>query len=312
MPQGTKWQWNSANDSWDHHAGRKSKGKGGAKPAPAGKDGSFPSYDAGSGNGAEGCLGGTFCIQSGRDPERACPVFPTSAWGTTTERPEKAQCKEKLVSKLDRLKKALDRKKDQWSQFRAQMREHREHLAKEHVRFDQEVAEIEAAITTTQTQLDRMLNGEPEEPAMETESNVDDLDKMLEEDQSKPITGNKTKKENDTATMEALRLAQLGQQQMAKQLMELQQQVLYMSAAFRPPNVGSPVLPARGPEQHPFTPVRNTSTVLPQQGPYIKEKAEPKDNAAPEDGKETTAINIEEMAAVELTVDASTSTLPLH
>lgn len=155
--------------------------------------------------------------------------------------------------------------------------------------------QIEAAITTTQTQLDRMLNGEPEEPAMETESNVDDLDKMLEEDQSKPTTGDKTKKENDTTTMEALRLAQLGQQQMAKQLMELQQQVLYMSAAFRPPNVGSPVLPARGPEQYPFTPVRNASTVPPQ-GPYIKEKAEPKDNAAPEDGKETTAINIEEIS----------------
>jgi len=71
-----------------------------------------------------------------------------------------------------------------------------------------------------------MLNGETEEPAMETESNAEDLEKMLEEDQSKAATADKNKKESDPATMEALRLAQLGQQQMAKQLMELQQQVL--------------------------------------------------------------------------------------
>lgn len=237
MPQGKQWQqWSNTNDSWDHNAGRRSKGKGGAKPAHAGKDGAFPSYDAGSGNGSgssqpagskdvelKDALTALFASNRAEIPKELAPFLQPQPGEQLQSDQKKLNAKRKLVSKLDRLRKALDRKKEQWSQFRAQMREH---LAKEHARFDQEVAELDDAITTTQLQLDRMLNGETEEPAMETESNAEDLEKMLEEDQSKAATADKNKKESDPATMEALRLAQLGQQQMAKQLMELQQQVL--------------------------------------------------------------------------------------
>ena len=306
MPQGKQWQqWSNTNDSWDHNAGRRSKGKGGAKPAHAGKDGAFPSYDAGSGNGSgssqpagskdvelKDALTALFASNRAEIPKELAPFLQPQPGEQLQSDQKKLNAKRKLVSKLDRLRKALDRKKEQWSQFRAQMREH---LAKEHARFDQEVAELDDAITTTQLQLDRMLNGETEEPAMETESNAEDLEKMLEEDQSKAATADKNKKESDPATMEALRLAQLGQQQMAKQLMELQQQVLYMSSAFRPPHVGSPVLPPRGTDQPPFTPIRNAA-IVPPQGPYVKEKVEPKENSSAVDGKEELPINIEEIS----------------
>jgi len=68
-----------------------------------------------------------------------------------------------------------------------------------------------------------------------------------------------------------------------------------MSSAFRPPHVGSPVLPPRGTDQPPFTPIRNAA-IVPPQGPYVKEKVEPKENSSAVDGKEELPINIEEIS----------------
>lgn len=191
--------------------------------------------------------------------------------------------KRKLVGKVDRLTKALSRKQEQWQSFRTQLREH---LCKEQARYDSDISEIMAAIDTTQAQLNRLMDGkDPEIVDMETQEHTEKpLEEMLGVDAPQAGTTKEpvqTQQMTDT-TAEQLRLAHAHQQQMAQQLQELQQQMIYMTSAMMPPNVNSPsTMPKPGASQTPFTPMRRST--LPK-GPYAKVEEPPKANA-PEENK---------------------------
>lgn len=109
--------------------------------------------------------------------QKSLPPFLQPQPGELIQNDQKIlSAKRKLVSKLDRLGKAFERKKESWQYFRAHMKEH---LTKEQARFDLEVIEIENAVVTTQGQPDWMMNGEAEDRTMEADPPEEDLEKLL-------------------------------------------------------------------------------------------------------------------------------------
>ena len=307
------WEWQDPAQGWDTaNAGRRSKGKDKGKGSAQAKDGGqFPSYDAGgtsgssapasSANGAKdldlrSALNDVFAQHNLDIPKelQAYLQIKPQQLGDQLQSDQKAlNAKRKLLSKIDRLEKAAERKKEQWHQFRAQMREH---LAKEQTRFDTEIEEIKAAMEQAQLQLDKLISGTDPDPNAETEETAMELEQALaltkDEKNHMFMTPIKNKEPKDPDTIEALRQAQLGQQQLAQQLQTLQQQMLYMTNALTP-TAGTPS-PSKGfdaPLQKPFTPVKPRH-IQPPGGPYTKVEP-PAKEATPKVPKENKMTDIE-------------------
>ena len=296
MPKDRTWQWPQTAQSWDNHQknANKSKGKGKAKESGGP---SFPNYD----HGVPSELSST--PSSSKDSDLKAALSAVFA-DRKLEVPQELQCylqpqpgdliqsdqkilntKRKLLGKVDRLSKALSRKKDQWQNFRAQLKER---LCKEQARYDADVQEIQLALDTTQAQLTRLMEGkELENAEMEMEEPQETpIEQMLGMDNVTQHTAATLQPMDSTA--EQLRMAHAHQQQMAQQMQELQQQVLYMSQMMMPPNVQSPsALPKTGQFQGPFTPMKTRAT--PPLGPYSKvedPKIETKEEKKPVDIEE--------------------------
>lgn len=186
--------------------------------------------------------------------------------------------KRKINARIERLKKALTRKDEQWAQFRADLKDH---LLKEQQRYEQEKQELQEALTQSQLDLDKMMRQEIIEPASKMEENTDPLDEL--------ITA-RTKKDGnaETATIlpEEIRKTQADHQMLMQQMGELQQQMMYMVQAFQPPMLGSPmragettplatptkVIGARRNALEPFA----RQSRREQDGPYVKTPPKPR------------------------------------
>lgn len=145
--------------------------------------------------------------------------------------------KRKLLGRVDRLKKAQERKKEQWQSFKLELKAH---LTKEQGRFEQEMTEINSAIEETQLELDKLLKGETKEEVIELDQDMDEFDQWLE-DTKKGANGEKP---NPSPTVESakekemdqvLRLTQENQRLLAQQIHEMQNQMTYMAQAIAPP-----------------------------------------------------------------------------
>ena len=153
MPKDRTWQWPQTAQSWDHQKNAsKSKGKGKAKESGGP---SFPNYDHGmpsesssppsssKDSDLKAALSAIFADRKLEVPqELQCYLQPQP--GDLIQSDQKIlNAKRKLLGKVDRLTKALARKKDQWQNFRAQLKEH---LCKEQARYDADVHEIQLAL----------------------------------------------------------------------------------------------------------------------------------------------------------------------
>ncbi len=290
-PRGAKdkSQWWNAGNSWDSTPA-KQKGKGHGKATQAAGS-SFPGYD--SSQGASSATSSTMpgikdidlkamlsavLEEHNMDVPKELQSYLQPPLGDQLSTDQKKlNAKRKLVTKLDRLGKAMTRKKDQWVAFRNQMKEH---LAKEKARYEQELEEIQTAIATTQSQLDLMMAGVDPEPSNQMEGVEQELEEMLQEGkEGKPQTEKTCQKAQDIDTLEALRQAQLGQQFMAKQLQDMQQQILLMTHSMKP-MIGSPQPAGHGTPgllQGPFTPMKTKAhAAATPKGPYAKVEVEDK------------------------------------
>ena len=285
MPRDQAQWWNS-NASWEG-APTKRKGKGNGKATSAATP-TFPGYD--SSNGASSAtssatpgpkdlkamLSAMLEEQTMEVPKELQSYLQPPLGDQLSSDRKKLNAKRKLVSKLDRLGKAMNRKKEQWMAFRTQMKEH---LAKEKARFDQEMEEIQTALATTQSQLDLMAGQDPDPPA-NMDGVEEEIEEMLDEGKGEKQPPAKTcQKPQESDTMEALRQAQLGQQLMARQLQDMQQQILLMTHSMKP-MVGSPLPVGHGSSgmfQGPFTPVKTKANgAATATGPYTKTEEEDK------------------------------------
>lgn len=291
MPKDRTWQWPQTAQSWDNHQknANKSKGKGKAKESVGP---SFPNYD----HGVSSELSST--PSSSKDSDLKAALTAVFA-DRKLEVPQELQCylqpqpgdliqsdqkilnaKRKLLGKVDRLSKALSRKKEQWQSFRAQLKEH---LCKEQARYDADVQEIQLALDTTQAQLTRLMEGkDPENADTEMEEPQEiPIEKMLGVDMTDAAQHPTATSQATDSTADQLRMAHAHQQQMAQQMQELQQQVFYMSQMIMPPSVQSPSAPPKaGQFQGPFTPMKTRCTT--PTGPYTKTEEPPKIDAKTE------------------------------
>ena len=153
--------------------------------------------------------------------------------------------KRKLAARIDRLKKAQIKKTEQWESFKKDMREH---LQKEHARFEKEQQELAQAIEETQTSLDKAMRGETapmeQEPMEEEEA---EFDKWLKDMGGKAPMENTREREVNAQMEAALKLAQEGQRELARHMHEMQTQMTYMAQAITAPKVDSPI---RTPHNH--------------------------------------------------------------
>lgn len=300
MPKDKPWNWSTPNHGWDNHQkhnANKAKGKGKAKES---NGPSFPNYDHGvpselssapsssKDSDLKAALSAVFADRKLEVPqELQCYLQPQP--GELIQSDQKIlNTKRKLLGKVDRLAKALSRKKEQWQSFRAQLKEH---LCKEQARYDADVQEIQLALDTTQAQLTRLMEGkDPENADMEMEEPQETpIEQMLGVDKSDLAQHSSATLQAMDSTAEQLRLAQAHQQQMAQQMQELQQQVLYMTQMMITPSVHSPsAIPKTGQFQGPFTPMKTRCTT--PTGPYTKteepSKTETKDEKKPVDIEE--------------------------
>ena len=278
----TPWTWQNNANGWE--TGKKPKGP---KPKGQGKGAesagtAFPAYDSGVSSESstaasskdkdkdmdlKAALAAMFAENKMTVPKELQTFFQPQLGEVIQSDQKLVNSKRKLLNKVDRLSKALTRKKEQWQQFRLQMREH---LAQEQSRYDSEIQDIQAAIDTTQAQLQQLMEGKDPEQSAEMEAEETVLEEMLDMDKTPAMT--KAMKQEAVNT-EELRVARAHQQQMAKQLQELQQQVLYMTNAMLAPTVQSPSAQARAnATQAPFTPMKTRA--VPPNGPYSKPEVE--------------------------------------
>ncbi len=180
--------------------------------------------------------------------------------------------KRKLAQRIQRLKQAQQRKEEQWTKFKEDMRNH---MVQEKERFETESKEISKALEETQTELDKALSGVQDIPK-ENEAEIVDVDLMeiFPEEENTKITGPKIDME------EMLKQSQAGQMMLAKQLGDLQAQMSYMAAMIQSPAVLSPSRPAM-----------EEALIVPEtpKGTSVKRNAlEPFSRAARGDGPYTT------------------------
>ena len=173
-------------------------------------------------------------------PSELQPYFQPKIGEMLQSDQKRLNTKRKFVAKLDRLKKAVTKKQEQWQAFRAAMREH---LAKEQSRFDTDMEELKAAIQETQASLDKMLQGGEEDHDMEDEPKETTLEEILQENDVTKQNKTEPKTEitvTNDAAWEELKQARMGQLQLSQQVQELQQQLLYVTSAIKTPMQGSP------------------------------------------------------------------------
>lgn len=284
MPKDKSWNWPTTANSWDNaNKAKPNRSKGKGKSEPAGP--AFPNYDIGTPSelsssassskdaDLKAALTAVFVENKLEVPKELQSYLQPKPVELIQSDQKLLNAKRKLLNKVDRLSKALTKKQEQWQSFRMQMREH---LAKEQTRYESEVQDLRAAIDTTQAQLAQLMAGKDpekiENAEMETEVPLEDL---LGTDVPVPtatLPTETTSSAMEDARMEELRLAHANQQQMAKQLQELQQQMVYMTAALMPPGVGSPSTIKPTALQNPFTPMK-TRAAAPK-GPYTKMEPE--------------------------------------
>ncbi len=244
MPQ-HKPQWWNSNVGWTGATPKKGKGNGKnqSKEAPGL---AFPGYDSSSGTSSasasapsgikEGELKAVLSAMLEEHrmevPKELQSYLQPPLGDQLSQDQKKLNSKRKLVTKLDRLGKAMTRKQEQWTTFRNQMKEH---LAKERARHEKELLEIQEAIAITQSQLDQMNSGEPLDLPAPMEAIEEELDAMLSDGKDeKKIPAMIETKTRESEAMEALRQAQVGQQLMAQQMQEMQQQILLMAQTMKP------------------------------------------------------------------------------
>ena len=283
----TPWTWQSNAHGWE--TGKKPKGpkqKGQGKGVESAGS-AFPAYDSGAPSEYSTAASSkdkdmdlraalsAMIAENKMTVPKGLETFFQPQLGEVIQSDQKlVNSKRKLLNKVDRLTKAMTRKKEQWQQFRLQMREH---LAQEQSRYDSEIQDIQAAIDTAQAQLQQLMDGKDPEQNAKMEAKETVLEEML--DMDKPPTST-TAKTQETVNAEELRVARAHQQQMAKQLQELQQQVLYVTNAMLAPTVQSPSAQARANvSQAPFTPMKTRA--VPPNGPYSKPEVEEPKNVDP-------------------------------
>lgn len=249
-----KQAWGWQNTSWENANAKKSKDKGKGKGATT--DANFPGYDAAGSSGASGsqsvlastaedgtlkkALSEIFQKNNMEIPSELQPYFQPKIGEMLQSDQKRLNTKRKFVAKLDRLKKAVTKKQEQWQAFRAAMREH---LAKEQSRFDTDMEELKAAIQETQASLDKMLQGGEEDHDMEDEPKETTLEEILQENDVTKQNKTEPKTEitvTNDAAWEELKQARMGQLQLSQQVQELQQQLLYVTSAIKTPMQGSP------------------------------------------------------------------------
>ena len=149
--------------------------------------------------------------------------------------------KRKLIQKLERLQNAKERKIQNWDKFQEQLKEH---LAAERVKFDTDQDELEKAIKETQSEIDKLKNGDndmcpPGLPPVDLE-----LEKLAAEDTKcqggmvPQMVEEQRKIMADQAEM--IRQAQHGQLLLAKQMSEMQQQMQYFLTQQKGPFQATP------------------------------------------------------------------------
>lgn len=273
------WGWPSTSNTWEaNHAKKakdKGKGKGTAQDANA-----FPSYDATGSSGASGSQpqpSSSTSTEDGELKKALTEIFQKNNMEIPTElqsyfKPKIGEMlqsdqkllntKRKLVAKLDRLNKAVIKKQEQWQTFRITMKEH---LAKEQTRFETDMEEIKAAIQETQCSLDKLLQGGVKDQDMEEDLKETSIEEMLNAETNEQKDKTHIQANTDIA-IEELRQAKMGQLHLSQQVQELQQQLLYVTAAMKPPIAGSP---SRDAFQNPFTPIKHRQQAN-GKGPYAK------------------------------------------
>lgn len=258
MPQGSSWgQWQQP---WSQKKERKdakdkSKGKGtGAANTPKP---SLPAYDSG---GSSYASSGKANVSSEEMlkaalqeivvknqlavPDQFKELLKDDLATSLTADQKMINQKRKLLSRLERLRGAQQRKADQFENFKKELRDH---LAREQSRFDKETMEITQALEETQSTLDRLLKGDVEE-TMEESMEADEFEmwvKEIKEDSKKDpkSDGPSAVPTRDPAVDEALRMTQENQKLLAQQMHDMQAQMSYMVNALKTPMVNTAPAP---------------------------------------------------------------------
>ena len=185
--------------------------------------------------------------------------------------------KRKLHARIERLKKAMSRKEDQWQQFKEEMRDH---LIKEQQRYEQEKSELGAALIQAQTDLDKMIKNGDEEMDTKDMEKPDVLAELLRTEAPKQGGG-----ETMNHIPEEIKKTQEENRLLAQQMGELQQQMMYMVQAFTatpmntspskaglPPHLSTPIKSpqARRPAIEPFSRINKQ-----RDGPYTRSVEQP-------------------------------------
>ena len=250
MPQGSSWtQWQQP---WSQKKERKdakdkSKGKGnGTASAPKP---SFPAYDSG---GSSYASSGKANVSSEEMlkaalqeivvknqlavPDQFKGLLKDNLATSLTADQKVINQKRKLLSRLERLRGAQQRKAEQFENFKKELREH---LAKEQSRFDKETLEITQALEETQSTLDRLLKGDVED-TMEESMEADEFELWVQENKEDSkkdpkLDGLSAAPTRDPAMEDALRMTQENQKLLAQQMHDMQAQMSYMVNALRTP-----------------------------------------------------------------------------
>ena len=190
--------------------------------------------------------------------------------------------KRKLILKLERLQNAKERKIQNWDKFQEQLKEH---LAAEKVKSDTDQDELEKAIKETQSELDKLKNGdsdmapvglspldlETEKPAAEEIKCTGGMMPQMVAEQRQIMA--------DQA--ELIRQAQQGQLLLAQQMSEMQKQMQYFLTQQKGPYQATPPRTTHRSR----TPPRSPSMVFtPDQkvkAPVIRPKMEPNGKVTP-------------------------------
>ena len=167
---------------------------------------------------ADGCSSLSACGHLGgeqpTDPGEVQALRRTGHHGPDQPRPKGPEYKRKTHARIERLKKALVCKDEQWNQFRAALKEH---LLAEQQRYEKEKMEIQEALQQAQVDLDKMVKQGDEEMEAPMEPAPDPLDELLKDQ------GTKSTSESTSATPEVLQQTQAEQMMLRQQVGELQQ-----------------------------------------------------------------------------------------
>ena len=280
-------QWNQWPKRQPREAGGKGKSKGGsqghAKEKPA-----MPSYDAqpsasslpadGSRDSLRAALVDIMAENNMMIPDKYKHIVEPDITEQINTDQKALNSKRKINARIERLKKAMTRKDDQWAQFRADLKDH---LLKEQQRYEQEKQELQEALAQSQVDLDKMMRQENIEQDSKMEETPDPLDELI-------TAGTKKDGKEDTAKAipEEIRRTQADHQLLMQQMGELQQQMMYMVQAFQPPMMGSPMragentplaTPTKviGTRRHALEPFARQSR-REQDGPYVKTPPKPR------------------------------------